>query len=97
MNLQVDKNLYGDNVDGHDDDIYEQIKYETDPQVIQLLNDVVNFRLGQTIDEVRANAVILSGIAAPSSVQQAVCVKFIFIKSLLYDGFDNKEMLDNIP
>lgn len=95
--MQVEKNLYGDNNEAQEDDIYEQIKFETDPQVIQLLNDVVNFRLGQTIDEVRANAVILSGIAAPSTVQQAVCVKFIFIKSLLYDGFNNKEMNDNIP
>ena len=39
------------------------VKIDQDPQVMQLLNDVVNFRLGQTIDDVRGNAVILSGIA----------------------------------
>lgn len=59
------------------------VKYEADQQATQLLSNVVNFRLGQTLDEVRSNAMILSGIAQPSTQVQAVCVKFIFIKGML--------------
>lgn len=43
------------------------VKYEADQQATQLLSNVVNFRLGQTLDEVRSNAMILSGIAQPST------------------------------
>ena len=43
----------------------DELAFDTDPYIIQKLNDVVNFRLGQTLDEVRGNAMILSGIAAP--------------------------------
>jgi len=66
----------------------EPLKYDPDPDVVQLLKQVVEFRLGQTIDEVRGDAVILSGIAQPVIHIQAVCVKFIFIKKLL-EGHDD--------
>ena len=56
-----------------------QLEEETDPQVIQLLNEVSAFRLGQTLDEVRGNAMILSGIAKPPPEQQAVFVKWIYV------------------
>jgi hypothetical protein len=48
-----------------DEEIVQQCVYETDPQAISLINDVQNFRLGQTIDNVRRSAMILSGISAP--------------------------------
>ena len=44
----------------------EQVsRYDCDPQAIQYLNQVVQFRLGQTLDDVRGDATILSGISKP--------------------------------
>ena len=64
------------------------LHYTPDPQATQILQEVVDFRLGQTLDEVRGNAAILSGIAKPSIQIQAICVKFIFIKSLYQKMID---------
>jgi len=63
---------------------------------MQLLNDVVNFRLGQTIDDVRGNAVILSGIAQPSPHIEAVCVKFIFISSVVGKNQEGGGLADDL-
>jgi hypothetical protein len=41
----------------------EGVVYEADQQIMQRIQDVVSFRLGHTIDDVRGNAQILSGIA----------------------------------
>lgn len=58
------------------------MKFRSDPQAIQYLKEVANFRLGQTLDEVRSQPTILSGIAQPSSFVQAICVKYIPLKSI---------------
>ena len=47
------------------DHINQNVRYEPDPQAIDYLNQVINFRLGQTLDDVRSNAMILSGISRP--------------------------------
>lgn len=39
--------------------------------------------MGQTLDEVRSNAMILSGIAQPNPFVQAVCVKFLYVKEVI--------------
>jgi hypothetical protein len=46
------------------------------------------------LDEVRGNASILSGIAKPTSQVQAICVKFIFIKSLYQKMIDANKASD---
>ena len=43
------------------------ILYQADPQITQRIQEVIKFKLGQTIDDVRGNAQILSGIAQPST------------------------------
>ena len=48
-----------------------------------MLQEVCDFRLGQTLDVVRGDAQILAGISKPSQQTQAVLVKYIFIKSVL--------------
>ena len=62
------------------------IDYEKDPMVVSLLNKVHQFRLGQTLDEVKGSAQILSGIAVPPTQQQAVVVKYIFVDEILKYG-----------
>lgn len=48
-----------------------------------MLHEIENFRLGQTLDEVRSSAQILSGIARPSQKIDAIVVKFIILSSLI--------------
>ena len=50
---------------------------------MKLLEQVQDYKSGQTIDEVRKSAIILSGIATPITQVQAICVKLIFIPSIL--------------
>jgi hypothetical protein len=54
-----------------------EIEYEQDPLAISILNKVSEFRLGQTLDDVKGNAQILSGIAVPPTQQQAITVRYI--------------------
>ena len=68
--------------------------YNADPQATQILQEVIDFRLGQTLDEVRGNAAILSGITKPSNQIQAICVKYIFIKSLYQKMIDMGQAAD---
>ena len=49
---------------------------------MQILKDVQAFRLGQTLDEVKSNGQILSGIAKVSKRVQAIVVKFIIMNAI---------------
>lgn len=73
------------------------INYELNPFVMQLLEDLQDFRRGQTLDVVKNDATILSGISKKVLVQQAICVKFIMMTGLTdHDpgekGADENEM-----
>jgi hypothetical protein len=55
---------------------------------LSILNKVTEFRVGQTLDDVKGNAQILSGIAVPPTSQQSITVNYIFVDNILASKFE---------
>lgn len=61
---------------------FEKDDFDQDPMTLTILKKVLDFRVGQTLDDVKGNAQILSGIAVPPSTQQAIQVSYIYVLDL---------------
>lgn len=52
-------------------------KYQVDHTVLKNLNNVIEFKLGEALDDVRGNAQILGRMQRPVNKLQAICVKYV--------------------